>query len=239
MHDLYSSFLKPDQRNAVMNDNNHMYYDIEQHKMNSFATRVIDVYVKKFETFNEIYRKTKSEKKKNTPPMLASLPVYIKDLNEEEYKNTLLHQAILEYGPKEPNIVFDDLLKKKLGNFNEFKRPKKFQADEKYLHSFIKNYYWAIAGRRLFESMEKHQYESIFTLLKHMLRSDNQDYFNWLARTLVKTFVVKLLFEAEEEIKEKPEAAVEKLKMIVIIFGKYINKEEERMLHINAVFWVN
>jgi len=29
-----------------------MYYDIEQYKMNSFATRVVDVYAKKFESFN-------------------------------------------------------------------------------------------------------------------------------------------------------------------------------------------
>jgi hypothetical protein len=29
-----------------------MYLDIEQFKMNSFATRVVDVYAKKFETFN-------------------------------------------------------------------------------------------------------------------------------------------------------------------------------------------
>jgi ASC-1-like (ASCH) protein len=58
-----------------------MYYDIEQFKMNSFATRVVDVYVKKFETFNEIYRKTKIEKKKNTPPVLTSLPVYVKSID--------------------------------------------------------------------------------------------------------------------------------------------------------------
>lgn len=52
MQDLYSNFLKQELRNTVVTDNNHMYYDIEQHKMNSFATRVVDVYAKKFETFN-------------------------------------------------------------------------------------------------------------------------------------------------------------------------------------------
>lgn len=45
--------------------------------------------------------------------------------------------------------------------------------------------------------MEKKQYDSILTLLNHMLRSDAQDYFNWLARTLLKIFVVKLVSEAE------------------------------------------
>ena len=46
--------------------------------MKNFATRVFDAYVKKFETFNEIFRKTKIEKKKNQPPILTSLPVYVK-----------------------------------------------------------------------------------------------------------------------------------------------------------------
>lgn len=72
------------------------------------------------------------------------------------------------------------------------------------MQSFIQNYYWAIAARRLFESMGKEQYDAIFTLIKHMLRSDNQEYFNWLARILLKIFVVKFLAEAEREIKETP-----------------------------------
>lgn len=46
--DLYSEFLGGELKNAVVADNNQMYYDIEQHKMNSFATRVVDVYAKKF-----------------------------------------------------------------------------------------------------------------------------------------------------------------------------------------------
>lgn len=68
--------------------------------MNQFATRVVDIYAKKFETFNEIFRKNKAEKKKNQPPLLTSLPVYIKSVDEEEYKGALLQQAISEYGPK-------------------------------------------------------------------------------------------------------------------------------------------
>ena len=50
--DFYSSFLSGEQRNYINGENNQMYYDIEQFKMNSFATRVVDVYAKKFETFN-------------------------------------------------------------------------------------------------------------------------------------------------------------------------------------------
>jgi recombinational DNA repair protein (RecF pathway) len=52
--------------------------------------------------------------------------------------------------------------------------------------------------------MGKEQYDAIFTLIKHMLRSDNQEYFNWLARILLKIFVVKFLAEAGREIKETP-----------------------------------
>lgn len=59
-----------------------------------------------------------------------------------------------------------------------------------------------------------------------MMRSDPQDYFNWLSRILLKSFVVKFLADAEREIKEKPDIAIQKLKFVVIIFSKYINREE-------------
>jgi Holliday junction resolvasome RuvABC ATP-dependent DNA helicase subunit len=62
--------------------------------MNGYTTRVVDAYVKRFETFNEIHRKTKIEKKKNQPPVLTSLPVYVKSLDEDEYKNLLIEQAV-------------------------------------------------------------------------------------------------------------------------------------------------
>jgi len=45
--------------------------------------------------------------------------------------------------------------------------------------------------------MERDEYSSIFILLKFLLKTDNQDYFNWLARVLLKTFVVKFLDSAE------------------------------------------
>jgi hypothetical protein len=59
LKDYYSSCLSVEQRSAVTTDNHQMYYDIEQYKMNALATRVVDVYAKKFESFNEIFRKTK------------------------------------------------------------------------------------------------------------------------------------------------------------------------------------
>lgn len=72
-----------------------------------------------------------------------------------------------------------------------------------------------------------------------MLRSSNEDYFNWLARILLKIFVVKFLSETEREIKEKPEVGLQKLRMVAIIFNKYLSREEERMLHINSMMWIN
>lgn len=72
-----------------------------------------------------------------------------------------------------------------------------------------------------------------------MLRSSPEEYFNWLARILLKIFVVKFLSEAEREIKEKPEVGLQKMKMVVIIFSKYLVREEERMLHLNSMMWIN
>ena len=51
--------------------------------MGSYATRVIDSYTKKFESWNEIYRKNKPEKKKNTPPLLISYPLYMRSIFED------------------------------------------------------------------------------------------------------------------------------------------------------------
>ena len=86
--------------------------------MKSYVNRVVDVYVKKFESFNEIFRKSKVEKKKNSPPLLTNLPLYAKSVSDEEYKNLLIESAIQEYGPKEPSPVFEEQLKKKVSNFH-------------------------------------------------------------------------------------------------------------------------
>jgi hypothetical protein len=51
--------------------------------------------------------------------------------------------------------------------------------------------------------------------------------------------VVRLFAEAEREVRVAPEAAVERLRMVAILLGKYVNVEEERMLHMNAIFWGN
>ena len=65
------------------------------------------------------------------------------------------------------------------------------------------SYYYAIASRKLFESVEKEEYSSVFTLFKHLMRSDNDNYFNWLAKTFSKIFIVMFMAECEKYIKEK------------------------------------
>lgn len=70
-----------------------MYYEIEQWKMGSFASRVIDSYTKKFEICNEAFRKNKPEKKKNTPPLLINYPLYLKFIDENLYKEALIQHC--------------------------------------------------------------------------------------------------------------------------------------------------
>jgi hypothetical protein len=66
--------------------------------MSAYANRVVDSYVKKFETCNEIFRKIKDikiEKKGKTPPFLINLPLYFKNENQDElYKTSLIYSAI-------------------------------------------------------------------------------------------------------------------------------------------------
>jgi hypothetical protein len=51
--------------------------------MGSLATRVVDSYAKKFEVCNEAFRKNKIENKKNAPPLLINLPLYLKSKSED------------------------------------------------------------------------------------------------------------------------------------------------------------
>lgn len=95
--------------------------------MGGYANRVCESYSKKFESCNESFRKSKWEKKKNNPPLLTNLPLYLKSLAlDVSYKSSLTFNAIQEYGPKEENHAFYELLKNKMSNFNDFKKPKNF-----------------------------------------------------------------------------------------------------------------
>lgn len=101
MTDFYSSLIPNEQRAKVKLENAQMYQEIEQYKMGAFANRVVDSYTKKFEVCNEGFRKTKGDKKKNSPPNLTNLPIYIKNVaNDDEYKTALIESAITEFGPK-------------------------------------------------------------------------------------------------------------------------------------------
>lgn len=79
----------------------------------------------------------------------------------------------------------------------------------------------------------------MFTFLRELLASDSQEYFNWLGKLLTKVIVVRLLVEAERDMQVAAGAAVERLRMVAILLGKYINQEDERLLVLNAIFWIN
>ena len=79
----------------------------------------------------------------------------------------------------------------------------------------------------------------MFVLLKKLLQADPQDYFNWLAKLLLKIFVVKFLSEVETLVKDCTPRAIEQLRRTTLILKKYIKAEEEKMLLINSLFWIN
>jgi hypothetical protein len=61
-----------------------------------------------------------------------------------------------------------------------------------------------------------------------------------MTKLLLKVFVVRLLFEAERDIFTNTKKSIEKMKIATIILLKYIsNLDEEKMLWLNAVFWIN
>lgn len=105
--DYYSGMIPPELKAKVSRENLQLYTEIQEYKMGGFANRVCDSYSKKFESCNEAFRKSKWEKKKNSPPLLTNLPLYLKSLNlDTSYKSSLTWNAIQEYGPKEDNPTF-------------------------------------------------------------------------------------------------------------------------------------
>ncbi len=51
--------------------------------------------------------------------------------------------------------------------------------------------------------------------------------------------VVRLLVEAEREVKSNFKSALWRLETVAILMAKYVNREEEKMLFINTIFWIN
>lgn len=78
-------------------------------------TKVMDHYVKRFESLNELYRKLKipermAEKKKNLVPTLINLPLYVRAVtnpNQEEYKAAVMESSVVSFGQKEDPIHFE------------------------------------------------------------------------------------------------------------------------------------
>lgn len=84
---MYSHYLSKENFNQILADNNQLYHDIETHKAAGFLNKVIDTYTKRFESCNELSRKLKvsdQDKKKNMPPVLVNLPIYIKNVVQNE-----------------------------------------------------------------------------------------------------------------------------------------------------------
>ena len=128
-NNVYSNYIPKETIHQVNLDNQQLYHDIQTHKAGGFISKVIDNYIKRFEACNELSRKMKAsenDKKKNSPPILINLPVYIKSVggSDDEYKAALIHSSRLEFGPKEEMPVFDEILTNKFVNLNDFKRPK-------------------------------------------------------------------------------------------------------------------
>lgn len=110
--DVYSHYISKEILVQIQGDNHQLYHDIETHKAAGYLNKVIDTYTKRFEACNELSRKLKvpdQDKKKNSPPVLVNLPIYIKNIvqNDEEYKASILYFTSKEFGPKEESPVFD------------------------------------------------------------------------------------------------------------------------------------
>jgi hypothetical protein len=106
--DLYSTFMTPEIKSLITTENQVLYHDIHNFKAVGFVNKVIDHYVKRFESLNELFRKLKipeklAEKKKNMVPTLVNLPLYIKTVSTsaEEYKAAVIESAVISHGPKE------------------------------------------------------------------------------------------------------------------------------------------
>ena len=220
-------------------ENAHLYLEIEQYKMGAFANRVVDSYTRKFEACNEVHRKTKVDKKKNnTPPLLTNLPIFIKDtVTEEVYRNCLIENAIQEYGPKDYNPVFEDLLKKKVGNFNDFKKPKDFTIERKFVERFMQNVMRANAAKKLFEILDNENYDGLFGLMYELRGGERGDYFDWVSSLICKILIVRLLLEAESE-KEDFGRVANRLQLLTAIMFGFINIDDEKPLYNNSIMWM-
>lgn len=108
-----------------------------------------------------------------------------------------MENAIQEYGPKEYNPVFEELVKRKISNFNEFKKPKDLGVDKKYIERFIHTIEQAHAAKKLFQILNNEKYNCLFDLMHQLKLGDKGDYFDWVSNLICKILIVKLLMESE------------------------------------------
>lgn len=107
--DIYSSFISTEVRSMIQADNIALQHEIVNFKVGGCVTKVMDHYIKRFESLNELFRKLKiperlAEKKKNAVPSLINLPLYIKTVtnpNQEEYKASVMESSIISFAPKD------------------------------------------------------------------------------------------------------------------------------------------
>jgi hypothetical protein len=149
-----------------------------------------------------------------------------------------MENAILEYGPKDMhNPIFLEMIKKKVAPWTDFKKPKEFSTNPKFMEQFIKNVYLAQAAKKLFEVMKDDSYYNMFSLVKELKSAEKGDYFDWVCNLLCKILVVRLLMDSESNLKEG-EKALEKIDLAIGILFNFINFEEEKSLLNNAMFWM-
>ena len=53
-----------------------------------------------------------------------------------------------------------------MGNFNDFKKPKNYQFDQKHAETFMRNVYKTVAAQKLYEALNNEQYNVIYGLMK-------------------------------------------------------------------------
>ena len=59
-------------------------------------------------------------------------------------------------------------MKKKMSNFNDFKKPSVGSLDPKFAEVFMRNVYRAHVAKRVFYAINKEEYQGIFGLVQEM-----------------------------------------------------------------------
>ena len=250
--DLYSNYVAKDTLAHIQADNNQLYHDIETHRAAGFLNKVIDTYTKRFESCNELSRKLKGpdqDKKKNSPPVLVNLPIYLKNVaqSDEDYKAAIIFATSREFGPKQESPVFDELLKNKLTNLSDFKRPKKTihnAADEE---KFTRGVLAATLITSVYKLIEGGDWEKAavaMALLRHKFAKEGEaasspEYFTWMSTAFSRVFVFKLLIEIERCGQSKDfERGLHLARVFAGFFSHVIPVLEEKSLLNNLMFWL-